>query len=119
MEQEPREPSPKEQFFQQLERPLRNINTAAEVNNRAVRLFVEEQLSANELAQASLTIAHGADKLAQKIFYTDFGHQIALGQKQLAYPTALNLAQENRRRAIELTLAQQAKQPHQTANKLS
>jgi hypothetical protein len=66
-----KEPTPAEQFMQQLEKPLGNINRATELNNDAVRLFTEGKLTVDELIKASVGLAKGADNLADKILRTD------------------------------------------------
>jgi hypothetical protein len=106
--------TPAEELFQRLERPLRNINIASELNNDAVALFTEGKLTTDQLTKFSMGLARQADALAQRIYKTDIKENPMPETKQLAYSTMQALAQENRNRATILTLERQRRQPAQT-----
>src|SRR4051794_9652389 len=99
-----KQPTPAEQLMQQLEKPLGNINRATELNNDAVRLFTEGQLTIDQLVKVSVGLAKGADNLADKILRTDPSKSQFPDTKLTAYSSMQTLGQENRNRAITLTL---------------
>ena len=116
MESEKPKPTPAEELFQRLERPLRNIDVASELNNDAVALFAEGKLSLEQLTKFSMGLARQADALAQRIYKTDVSAKDypMPETKQLAYSSMQALAQENRNRALILTLEHQRRQPPHT-----
>jgi hypothetical protein len=111
MEREQRQLTPSEQLFQRLETPVNSIGQVDEMNNEAVKLFTEGQLNAEQLVKFSLGLAKEADSYSKKILKTDMRNNSMPENKQIAYSAMLTIAQENRKRAIELTLAQQKPKP--------
>lgn len=99
--------TPAEQLMQRTEGPYKKIEEAVELNNEAVKLFTEGLLKPDQLTRVSVSLAKGADYLASKILKTDIKKLESPELKQMAYSTMLSLAQENRQRAVDLTLAQQ------------
>jgi hypothetical protein len=59
------------------------------------------------LAKFSLGLARRADELADKIFHTDMSSKKMPERKTLGYSAMQTLAAENRKRAIDLTLAKE------------
>jgi hypothetical protein len=104
MESEKPKLTPAEELFQRLERPLRNIDVVSELNNDAVALFAEGKLSLEQLTKFSMGLARQADALAKRIYKTDIKENPMPETKQLAYSSMQALAQENRNRAMILTL---------------
>ncbi len=70
-ETEKRQPTPAELLFKKLEKPLDTVAQATDVNNGAVKLFIEGHLTVDQLTKFSLGLARRADELADKIFHTD------------------------------------------------
>ena len=102
-----RQLTPAEQLLLRAEGPYKKIDEAVEINNEAVRLFAEGRLKPDQLTRAALSLAKGADYLAFKILKTDIKKLESPELKQMAYSTMRSLAQENRQRAVDLTLTQQ------------
>ena len=102
-----KQPTPAEQLMQQLEKPLGNINRATELNNDVMRLFTEGKLTVDQLIEASVGLAKGADNLADKILRTDPSKSQFPDTKSMAFSSMQTLAQENRNRAITLTMEKQ------------
>ena len=111
---EKRKRTPAELLLQQLELPLDTVSKGAELNNGAMKLFVEGQLTNDQLAKFSLDLARRADELADKILHTDMRKNTMPETKQMGYSAMQTLAQENRNRAMILTLERQRRQPPQT-----
>jgi hypothetical protein len=111
MEREQRQLTPSEQLFQRLETPVNSIGQVSEMNNEAVKLFTEGHLNAEQLVKFSLGLAKEADSYSKKILKTDMKNNSMPENKQIAYSAMLTIAQENRKRAIDLTLAQQKPKP--------
>src|SRR3954452_15005639 len=107
--------TPAEQLMQRTEGSYKKIEEAVDLNNEAVRLFAEGLLKPDQLTRVSVSLAKGADYLASKILKTDIKKLESPELKQMAYSTMLSLAQENRQRAVDLTLAQQ-KTPSRAKN---
>jgi hypothetical protein len=112
MENDKKQLTLSEQLFQRLEIPLSTIYQATGLNNDAVRLFAEGQLSADQLTKFSVSLAREADNLAGKILKTDSNDNPMPENKQLAYSSLRAIGHENRKRAVDLVLTQlQKKQP--------
>jgi hypothetical protein len=86
---------------------LKSLGQGAELNNDAVALFTEGQLTVDQLMKFSVGLARKADGYAGEILKVDMRHNTMPENKKFAYSNMLTLAQENRRRAIDLALAQQ------------
>ena len=103
-----------ERLLKQLERPLDTITQAVDLNNGAVKLFVEGHVTTDQLMRFSLGLARRADELAEKIFNTDMSTKKMPERKQMVYTAIQPIALENRKRAIDLKLAQEQKDKPQT-----
>ena len=116
-ENEKRQLTPAEQLMQRLESPLSKTSQASEINNDAVRLFIEGKLTPDQLTKVSIGLAKAADELAAVIYVRDMSNNKMPETKLMAYSSMQSLAQENRNRAVTLTLERQRNLPPQIPRK--
>jgi hypothetical protein len=112
MEHAPRQLPPGEKLLYQVEQSVTSVSDAQTLNNEAVRLFTEGKLTIDQLIKFSVALARSADAYSAVIRETDVNHTKKAENKQLSHALITDIAQENRRRAIDLTLSRQQTRPH-------